>query len=220
MASSRTTTRPARTPSKTENRRRVARNESSVTSTRQSPTTVPGLETATATTLIEQLQQLLVGYIDTALTLKHIHWNVVGPSFIGVHQMLDPQVAGVSAMVDSVAERIATLGGSPNGLPGNLVAGRHWDDYELGRADVQAHLAALDLVYSGLISSARDLIDPMEDLDPVTQDLVIGQIAVLEQYQWFVRAHLEDAAGGMRHAGETTELGAAAKGARRARSTD
>lgn len=213
--SPRVAARPSRTSSTDENRRRVSSNESSVSSTRQSPTTVPGLETSDAATVIESLQRLLVSYLDTALTLKHIHWNVVGPNFIGVHQMLDPQVAGVQAMVDTVAERIATLGGSPNGLPGNIVSQRSWDDYDLGRAEVQSHLAALDLVYSGVISSAREQLDPLEAIDLVTQDMIVGQLAELEQYQWFVRAHLEDAAGGMRHAGESTELGAATKTKRR-----
>jgi starvation-inducible DNA-binding protein len=49
---------------------------------------------------------------------------VVGPHFVGVHTMLDPQVDAVRLMVDDIAERIATLGGSPVGTPGALVAQR------------------------------------------------------------------------------------------------
>lgn len=207
--------RPSRPASSTENRRRQDANVSSISSTRQAAATVPGMEHGTATGVIDDLQQLLVGYIDLSLTLKHIHWNVVGPNFIGVHEMLDPQHAGVSAMVDATAERIATLGGSPNGLPGNLVAHRSWDDYDLDRAAVQSHLAALDLVYDGVISTGREKAEALDGRDLVTQDMLIGQLGALEQYQWFVRAHLEDAAGGMRHAGETTEVGAATKAARR-----
>jgi starvation-inducible DNA-binding protein len=44
-----------------------------------------------------------------------VHWNVVGPNFIAVYIMLDPQVGAVRAMVDDIAERIAILGGSPLG---------------------------------------------------------------------------------------------------------
>jgi starvation-inducible DNA-binding protein len=173
--------------------------------------TVPGLKTDTADDVIAILQNRLHALNDLALTLKHIHWNVVGPQFIAVHTMLDPQVEAVREMVDDVAERIATLGGSPKGTPGALVAERSWDDYSVGRSDAIAHLGALDLVYSGVIEDHRTAIDKTEEPDPVTQDLLITQAGQLEQYQWFVRAHLENADGSLRTAGAQTEDEAAEK---------
>ncbi len=160
--------------------------------------TVAKMSPADAAKVIDCLQDRLVSLIDLDLTLKHVHWNVVGPNFIGVHQMLDTQVAAVRLMVDELAERIATMGGSPNGLPGNLVSTRRWDEYALGRADVLQHLAALDSVYEGITGSHRDAIELLEDLDKVTQDLLIGQTEQLEQFHWFVRAHLETAGGELR----------------------
>jgi len=180
-----------------------------VSSDRNASFTAPGMSTKDGATVITILQDRLNALVDLGLTIKHIHWNVVGPSFIGVHQMLDPQYVGVQAMVDTTAERIATLGGVPNGLPGFIVSNRQWDDYDLGRADSQAHLAALDLVYRGVIEAHRKAIDSTEEPDPVTQDMLIGQTADLEMYHWFVRSHLEDYAGGLANAGATTEIDAA-----------
>src|SRR6201991_4249285 len=117
---------------------------------------VPGFGGKDASEAAAILQDRLNALSDLALTLKHIHWNVVGPHFIAVHTMLDPQVDAVRLMVDDTAERIATLGGSPVGTPGALVAGRTWDDYSLGRADTNAHLAALDVVYNGVIGDHRE----------------------------------------------------------------
>jgi starvation-inducible DNA-binding protein len=171
--------------------------------------TVPGIKNDTAAEIIAVLQQRLYALNDLALTLKHIHWNVVGPQFIAVHTMLDPQVEGVRAMVDTTAERIATLGGSPNGTPGTLVAERTWDDYSIGRADAIAHLGALDLVYAGVIEDHRAGIDDTEESDPVTQDMLIAQAAELEQYQWFVRAHLESSGGELVHGDASHEKDAA-----------
>src|SRR6202050_5884715 len=116
---------------------------------------VPGIAAKDATTIIDLLQDRLNSLNDLALPLKHIHWNVVGPQFIAVHTMLDPQVDAVRLMVDTTAERIATLGGSPVGTPGALVAQRSWDDYSIGRADAIAHLGALDVVYIGIIQAHR-----------------------------------------------------------------
>jgi starvation-inducible DNA-binding protein len=173
--------------------------------------TVPGLSTDDASDIVARLQDRLNALNDLALTLKHIHWNVVGPHFIAVHTMLDPQVDTVRLMVDETAERIATLGGSPSGTPGALVAARTWDDYSIGRADAIAHLAALDVAYAGIIEAHRDAIEVTDETDPVTGDMLIKQAGQLEQFQWFVRAHLENSSGALVTNGARTEHGAAAK---------
>ena len=122
--------------------------------------TVPRMKPDSAQTVIGLLQDRLNALNDLALTLKHVHWNVVGPNFIAVHTMLDPQVDAVRGMVDEAAKRIATLGGSPSGTPGALVAQRSWDDYSIGRAGTMEHLAALDVVYAGIIEAQREAIRP------------------------------------------------------------
>jgi starvation-inducible DNA-binding protein len=176
--------------------------------------TVPGISSGDAEALITLLQDRLNALNDLALTLKHVHWNVVGPQFIAVHTMLDPQVDAVRLMVDDTAERIATLGGSPTGTPGALVAQRSWDDYDIGRADAIAHLGALDLVYAGVIEAHRKAIDATEDPDPVTQDMLIEQAGQLEMFHWFVRAHLENASGEIKTSGARTEKSAARRARR------
>ncbi len=181
------------------------------TESRNEAFTVPGLDRDDTSPMLDALQRRLVALIDLGLTLKHIHWNVVGPSFIGVHEMLDPQYQAVSEMGDAIAERIATLGGAANGLAGNLVASRTWDDYSLGRDVVKNHLAHLDIAYSGVVGGHRAAISIVGEIDPVTEDLLIGQTGQLEQFQWFVRAHLETAAGNISTAAEARE---AADGAR------
>lgn len=171
--------------------------------------TVPGLGRADAEQIVALLQNRLHALNDLQLTLKHVHWNVIGPNFIAVHEMLDPQVDAVRGFVDDVAERIATLGGSPDGTPGSLVRDRTWDDYSIGRDEAIAHLGALDLVFSGVISDHRTQIEKLETLDPVTQDLLIAQAGELEQFQWFVRAHLENADGTLKSESSGTEEDAA-----------
>jgi len=158
-------------------------------------TTVPGLDEDRAGRAISILQERLAALLDLHLTLKHIHWNVVGLNFISIHEFLDPQVDTVREMSDAVAERIATLGGEPLGTPGAIVKFRSWDDYELNREPAVRHLSALDQVYHGVIADHRKAVEELRDLDPVTEDLFIGHLADLEQYQWFVRAHLQDATG-------------------------
>ena len=126
--------------------------------------TLPGLTAEQGNRIATILQDRLWALNDLQLVLKHAHWNVVGRNFIGVHEMLDPQVDEVRAAVDDIAERIAALGYSPDGRASSLVQGRTWDDYSVGRAGVLEHLGALDLVYSGVIESHRKAIDEVGEL--------------------------------------------------------
>ncbi|MCK0117454.1 DNA starvation/stationary phase protection protein [Isoptericola sp. S6320L] len=171
--------------------------------------TVPSLTAEDGAKVAEILQDRLNSLTDLHLTLKHVHWNVVGPHFIAVHEMLDPQVDAVRLMTDATAERIATLGAEPLGTPGALVAARSWEDYHLGRATAIEHLGALDEVYQGVITAHREAAKATEELDDVTNDMLIGHLGELEQFHWFVRAHLESATGKLSTEGETSELGAA-----------
>jgi starvation-inducible DNA-binding protein len=171
--------------------------------------TVPSLEPEDGAKVAEILQDRLNSLTDLHLTLKHVHWNVVGPNFIAVHEMIDPQVDAVRAMTDQIAERIATLGGAPVGTPGALVEARGWEDYHLGRATAIEHLGALDEVYQGVITSHRKAAAETDELDTVTNDMLVSHLHELELFHWFVRAHLENAGGDLSTAGATTELGAA-----------
>ena len=74
---------------------------------------------------------------------------------------------------------------------------------------MQAHLGALDLVYDGVIEDIRKAIERLDDLDLVSQDLLIGHAGELEKFQWFVRAHLENASGELANDGAKSEKGAA-----------
>lgn len=160
------------------------------TGARSAGSRVPEIATADAERTIDILQDRLVALLDLQLTLKHVHWNVTGPNFIAVHEMLDPQVTAARAMSDAVAERIATCGGSPKGTPGAVVDARSWNDYDLGRASTTKHLTKLDEVYQGVTDSHRAAVDELGDLDAVSEDLLTGQLGELELFAWFIRSHL------------------------------
>ena len=175
------------------------------------------MTTADGTEVANLLQDRLNALTDLHLTLKHIHWNVVGPHFIAVHEMLDPQVEAVRAMADETAERIATLGVAPDrdarrarGRPhvGRL---RH-----RSRRRHRAPRRARPRLHRG-DRDHRKAIDFTEDPDPVTQDMLIGQAGQLELFHWFVRAHLESSGGELSTAGATHEETAAKKAGSRAR---
>lgn len=173
-----------------------------------------GMSTGDAGDVTEILQSRLSDFVDLSLTLKHIHWNVVGFGFIGIHKLMDEQTEAVRALIDETAERITTLGAVAAALPSQVVDGRSSEgDYALGRGPVMAHLGALDKVYERVISQHRDATSAVGQMDPVSEDLLISQTAALDLLHWFIRAHLSDTEGNLATFANDSELDAAAASA-------
>ncbi len=66
-------------------------------------------------------------------------------------------------------------------------------------------------MYVGVITAHREAAAATEELDDVTNDLLIGHLHDLELFHWFVRAHLESTGGDLSTEGARTEAGAARK---------
>ena len=62
---------------------------------------MPGLDEAASEKAIAILQNRLSQEQEAALVLKHAHWNVTGPNFIAVHEMLDPEVEALIEYYDA-----------------------------------------------------------------------------------------------------------------------
>ena len=70
------------------------------------------LQSNTKTVAIELLNALLADAIDLALLTKQAHWNLKGPRFIAIHEMLDGFRTQIDGYTDNMAERVAQLGGT------------------------------------------------------------------------------------------------------------
>ena len=155
------------------------------------PFTVPGLSEEQAEKTIAILQNRLSQEQEAALVLKHAHWNVTGPNFIAVHEMLDPQVEVVLAQADETAERIATLGGTPDGTPDAIVRNRTWKELDLkGRQSTEAYINALIDYYDVFITDDRKAIAELDELDLVSSNILQDHVAAWELFQWFLRSHV------------------------------
>ncbi|WP_427876043.1 Dps family protein [Gardnerella sp. 2492-Sm] len=153
---------------------------------------LPGLDEVTSEKTVAILQNRLSQEQEAALLLKHAHWNVTGPDFIAVHEMLDPQVAEVLAQADETAERIATLGGSPLGRADDVIGVRTWKRFALtGRKSTKEYLQALIEYYNDMIANDRKAITQLDELDVISSNIMQDHVQQLEKFQWFMRSHLE-----------------------------
>jgi starvation-inducible DNA-binding protein len=154
---------------------------------------IPTLDKATTEKTVTELQTALDVLNDLALTLKHAHWNVYGPNFIAVHEMLDPQIDELRDAADTVAERIAALGSAAVGTSTETLRGAKaiLREYPVkGKDTTEAHLAAIDDQYTDAETYLRGAIVKVDELDLVSSNILQDVLQNLEQFQWFVRSHL------------------------------
>jgi len=136
----------------------------------------------------DALQSTLVDLIGLSLIGKQAHWNIVGPRFRSIHLQLDEVVTTARSFSDTVAERAAALGVSPDGRPETIASAYTLPGSKDGwiRDDDVVRLIVETL--EAAIGRLRERIEATEKADPVTQDLLIGITAELEKQRWMFEA--------------------------------
>ncbi len=143
----------------------------------------------------EPLQQVLAALIDTALMSKQAHWNVFGTQFLSVHEKLDDVVASARKGSDTIAERMAQLGVSPDGRAQTLVAESPLASYPDGFQKVPKTLTLVcDRLFT-TVKTVRDAIAKVDDIDPLVGDYLIAIGQELEEHLWMLQAMEKDSAG-------------------------
>ncbi|MGW0710358.1 Dps family protein [Streptomyces sp. NPDC002643] len=146
------------------------------------------LSDADLKTVAEALRGALVDLVDLSLVAKQMHWNVVGPRFRSVHLQLDEVVSTARLHSDTVAERAATLGVSPDGRASTVAASSGIGKVAEGWVkDTDAVRTLVEALGSVIIRMRARVVDTAE-ADPVSQDIFIGITADLEKHHWMFQA--------------------------------
>lgn len=141
-------------------------------------------------TSIDLLRPALAAAIDLQLAVKQAHWTIKGPSFIGLHELLD-EVAGRSYMhSDTIAERIVILGGQTHGTTQKVAENTSLKPYPADIEDQSDHVRELAerlMVFGGICRDAITKAGENEDED--TADLFTEISREVDKDAWFIGAH-------------------------------
>jgi len=140
--------------------------------------------------LNELLNQRLASAVDLQLQMKQAHWNVKGPSFIGLHELFDKVAEAVEGYVDQIAERIVQLGGVAEGTVRMVAPRTRLTEYSPEISEGMAHVEGVARALSTFGKEARTTIDEANGLDDAdTADLFTEVSRGIDKWLWFVEAH-------------------------------
>ena len=141
---------------------------------------------------IALLNARLADAIDLALLTKQAHWNVKGPQFIAIHEMLDEFRTEVDGHVDTIAERAVQLGGIAEGTSQVIAKATPLKPYPTDISKTKDHLAALLERYAQAAKLARSAIDDSDETgDANTADIFTAYSRSLDKLLWFLEAHTQ-----------------------------
>jgi starvation-inducible DNA-binding protein len=150
------------------------------------------LDSETRQQVIVMLNQQLADTFDLYTQTKQAHWNVRGLQFFQLHELYDKLATDLLPFVDELAERAATLGGTPLGTARMTATATRLPDYPDDGSGSQASLQLLIERYAALAASTRAAIDEADRLgDVTTSDLFTGISANLDKSLWFLEAHVQ-----------------------------
>ncbi|MET9589859.1 DNA starvation/stationary phase protection protein [Streptomyces sp. NPDC006516] len=134
------------------------------------------------------LQATLADLLDLSLVAKQAHWNLYGPRFRSVHVQLDEAATIARNHADTVAERAAALGVSPDGRAATIAGTSGVPAFPSGWTKDSDAVDALVRALSAVTARLRERIAETGPVDVVTEDLLIGVTADLEKQSWMFQA--------------------------------
>ncbi len=159
-------------------------------STTDAPAHLPPLGSHVRGAVAGELQATLVELIDLSLLGKQMHWSVVGPNFRSLHLQLDELIDAWRALADAVAERTVAIGAWPDGQAEAVAADSSLRGVERGAIGDREVVERLARVLEDVAERVRARMNRLGELEPASQDLLIGVVRALEAHLWMVRAQL------------------------------
>lgn len=129
---------------------------------------------------------------DLHSQVKWAHWNVKGKDFYQLHLLFDSVAEHLEDHIDTIAERITSLGGVANGTVREAAAKSSITEADLAASDGPAMLKFLVHNVAQVANALREAVKESSDLDDaITADLFTQVTRELDKDLWFLEAHTQ-----------------------------
>ena len=136
------------------------------------------------------LNQALATCSDLYSQTKQAHWNLRGPRFYQFHLLFDRLAEMVEKHLDTVAERVSSLGEIAKGTVRMAAKNSSLDEFPTEPAGDELYLQALIERWGVAANETRKAITTADDAgDPDTADLLTAVSRDLDEGLWLLEAH-------------------------------
>ena len=138
------------------------------------------------------LNQFLADTMVLRDLYKKRHWQVSGPTFYQLHLLLDKHHGEQADLVDSIAERVQTLGGVSLAMGADVAEETRIARPPRGREDVPTQLSRLLEAHEQILTFSRQAAAEASAMgDDGTNDILISEVVRTGETQvWFLAEHL------------------------------
>jgi starvation-inducible DNA-binding protein len=145
---------------------------------------------AVANALIKVLADETVLYNKT----KNAHWNIEGADFYEKHKFFETQFEQLDEIIDSVAERIRSLGHYAPATLKSYLNLTHLSEQSRELNDSLGFIKELLSDHESIIMVLRGHVKAFTDdfHDSGSGDFITGLMETHEKMAWFLRAHLNN----------------------------
>ena len=142
----------------------------------------------------ENLNQVLADTITLRDLYKKHHWQVAGHTFYQIHLLFDKHYEEQNELVDTIAERIQSLGGISLAMAADVAETTIIPRPPRGREELPVQLSRLLEAHEFILKEARTMAKKASDYgDDGSNDLLVSDVIRTNELQvWFLSEHLVD----------------------------
>lgn len=124
---------------------------------------------------------------------KKAHWNVEGPNFHSMHLFFEYQYKELEVIVDSVAERIRTLGHFAPASLKEYLSLTQLSEESREKNDSLGYIKELLSDHQSILILLRENIKKFSSVwsDLGTSDYITGLLETHEKMAWMLRSHIK-----------------------------
>jgi starvation-inducible DNA-binding protein len=143
---------------------------------------------------VKALNQILADTMSLRDLYKKHHWQLAGPTFYQLHILFDKHYTAQVELIDTIAERIQTLGGITIAMAADVADTTRVPRPPRGREEPPVQISRLLEAHEIVLQEAREAARAADDNDDSgTNDLLVSQVIRTNEMQvWFLAQHLVD----------------------------